>query len=114
MLRSLCSMTRVPERGDLVWLQFDPQAAAEQAGHRPALVISPRSYNRPRVDVVEIDARAEDTTFVPEAVRRLVEMLSGPFLPERDVLSKVSVCAATAGGHHSAVAWLRGLETGKI
>lgn len=35
----------VPSRGDIVWLQFDPQAGSEQAGHRPALVISPRSYN---------------------------------------------------------------------
>lgn len=37
---------RVPERGDVVWLEFNPQAGSEQAGHRPALVISPRSYNR--------------------------------------------------------------------
>ena len=36
----------VPARGDLVWLQFDPQAGHEQAGRRPALVISPDAYNR--------------------------------------------------------------------
>ena len=35
----------VPERGDIVWLQFAPQAGHEQAGRRPALVVSPRSYN---------------------------------------------------------------------
>ena len=35
----------VPERGDLVWLQFDPRAGHEQAGKRPALVISPSAYN---------------------------------------------------------------------
>jgi len=35
----------VPERGDLVWLVFDPQAGHEQSGRRPALVISPQSYN---------------------------------------------------------------------
>ena len=35
----------VPEAGDIVWLQFNPQAGSEQAGHRPALVISPRIYN---------------------------------------------------------------------
>ena len=35
----------VPEVGDVVWLEFDPQAGHEQAGHRPALVISPASYN---------------------------------------------------------------------
>jgi mRNA interferase MazF len=34
-----------PCRGDLVWLQFNPQSGHEQAGMRPALVISPQSYN---------------------------------------------------------------------
>jgi mRNA interferase MazF len=36
----------VPDRGDVVWLQFNPQSGHEQSGHRPALVISPREYNR--------------------------------------------------------------------
>jgi mRNA interferase MazF len=35
----------VPERGEVVWLEFDPRAGHEQAGRRPALVISPRAYN---------------------------------------------------------------------
>ena len=35
----------VPRRGDLVWLHFDPQTGHEQAGRRPALVLSPESYN---------------------------------------------------------------------
>ena len=35
----------VPETGDFVWLRFDPQAGREQAGRRPALVLSPRIYN---------------------------------------------------------------------
>jgi mRNA interferase MazF len=39
----------VPERGDIVWVSFDPQAGHEQAGHRaghrPALVLSPKAYN---------------------------------------------------------------------
>lgn len=38
----------VPDGGDIAWLQFDPQAGHEQAGHRPALVLSPASYNRLR------------------------------------------------------------------
>ena len=38
----------VPEAGDIVWLQFDPQAGHEQAGHRPALVLSPARYNKIR------------------------------------------------------------------
>jgi mRNA interferase MazF len=36
----------VPKRGDLVWLTFDPQAGHEQAGRRPAFVLSPDAYNR--------------------------------------------------------------------
>ena len=35
----------VPEAGDIVWLRFDPQAGREQAGYRPALVLSPAGYN---------------------------------------------------------------------
>jgi mRNA interferase MazF len=35
----------VPERGDLVWLSFEPPTGHEQAGRRPALVLSPASYN---------------------------------------------------------------------
>ena len=43
-------MTRpyVPDTGDVVWLEFDPQAGHEQAGRRPALVLSPARYNGPR------------------------------------------------------------------
>jgi mRNA interferase MazF len=36
----------VPERGDVVWLELDPQVGHEQAGRRPALTISPARYNR--------------------------------------------------------------------
>jgi mRNA interferase MazF len=36
----------VPDRGDIVWFTFDPQAGREQAGRRPALVLSPALYNR--------------------------------------------------------------------
>ena len=41
----MTSRSFVPDAGDVVWLEFDPQAGSEQAGHRPALVISPASYN---------------------------------------------------------------------
>jgi mRNA interferase MazF len=39
-------MNYIPERGDIVWLNFNPQAGHEQSGRRPALVISPFSYNK--------------------------------------------------------------------
>jgi mRNA interferase MazF len=35
----------VPDAGDVVWLEFDSQAGHEQSGHRPAVVLSPESYN---------------------------------------------------------------------
>lgn len=35
----------IPDRGHIVWLQFNPQAGHEQAGHRPALIVSPKLYN---------------------------------------------------------------------
>ncbi len=36
---------KAPDRGDLVWISFTPQAGHEQAGRRPALVLSPTAYN---------------------------------------------------------------------
>ena len=39
-------MGTVPDRGDIVWLTFNPQTGHEQAGRRPALVLSPVEYNR--------------------------------------------------------------------
>ena len=36
----------VPERGHIIWMDFSPQAGREQAGRRPALVLSPTAYNR--------------------------------------------------------------------
>jgi len=38
-------MAYLPDRGDIVWLNFTPQTGHEQAGRRPALVLSPESYN---------------------------------------------------------------------
>lgn len=39
-------MSYSPDAGDIVWLEFSPQAGHEQAGHRPALVLSPVVYNQ--------------------------------------------------------------------
>ena len=38
--------TYVPERGDVIWLSFSPQAGREQSGRRPGVVLSPARYNR--------------------------------------------------------------------
>ncbi|MEQ1919279.1 MAG: endoribonuclease MazF [Elusimicrobiota bacterium] len=39
-------MAYCPKQGDVVWLSFAPQAGHEQAGHRPALTLTPEAYNR--------------------------------------------------------------------
>ena len=39
-------MVSTPRRGDLIWLSFKPQTGREQAGRRPALVLSPEPYKR--------------------------------------------------------------------
>jgi len=44
--RGLVKAGYVPKRGDLIWLDFTPQAGHEQAGRRPAAVISSGQYNR--------------------------------------------------------------------
>ena len=36
----------IPERGDIVWINFDPQSGHEQKGKRPAIVLSPKEYNK--------------------------------------------------------------------
>ena len=41
----MSSQAYVPQRGDVVWISLNPQAGHEQAGRRPAVVISPQNYN---------------------------------------------------------------------
>ena len=38
-------MAYIPERGDVIWISFNPQVGHEQAGRRPAVVLSPKAYN---------------------------------------------------------------------
>jgi mRNA interferase MazF len=54
-----------PDRGDLVWLDFDPQAGREQAERRPALVLSPRAYHQhtPYVFVCPVTTRVKGYLF---------------------------------------------------
>lgn len=35
----------IPHRGDIVWLDFNPRTSREQAGHRPAMIVSPKQFN---------------------------------------------------------------------
>jgi mRNA interferase MazF len=55
----------VPDRGDVSWLEFDPQAGREQAGRRPAIVLSPAVYNAPtsRALCVPVSSKAKGYPF---------------------------------------------------
>ena len=59
------AMEWVPERGDIVWLEFDPQAGREQVGRRPAVVLSPATYNAPtgRALCVPVTTKAKGYPF---------------------------------------------------
>ncbi|MDJ0516415.1 MAG: type II toxin-antitoxin system PemK/MazF family toxin [Trichodesmium sp. MO_231.B1] len=50
----------IPKKGDIVWINFNPQSGKEQAGRRPALVISSSRYNC----LVELALICEITTKV--------------------------------------------------
>lgn len=58
----------VPDAGDIVWVDFDPQAGHEQAGHRPALVLSPLSYNQRRGMLICCPMTSRIKGYVFEAV----------------------------------------------
>ena len=56
---------RAPKQGEIIWLDFDPQAGREQAGRRPALVISRSAYNARilRASVCPITSRVKGYPF---------------------------------------------------
>ena len=72
----------VPDAGDVVWLNFDPQAGHEHAGHRPALVLSPAAYNGRRGMMVccPMTTRVEGYVF---EVRTDVEAVPGVALADQ-------------------------------
>ncbi|MEI2812308.1 MAG: type II toxin-antitoxin system PemK/MazF family toxin [Burkholderiaceae bacterium] len=55
----------IPARGDIVWMNFSPQAGFEQAGRRPALVLTSKEYNRKtsRCIVCPITSQVKGYTF---------------------------------------------------
>ncbi|MBD2441601.1 endoribonuclease MazF [Nostoc sp. FACHB-110] len=45
-MKSSNSPIYIPQQGDIVWIDFTPQVGREQAGRRPAIIVSPFKYNR--------------------------------------------------------------------
>ncbi len=84
---------RIPERGDIIRLQLDPRTGSEQAGYRPAIVISPSTYNQisKLILVCPITSRQKGWPFeieLPEQLQTFGVILS-------DQLRTVD-CSATA------------------
>ncbi len=76
------SSTYIPDQGDIVWLQFNPQKGHEQAGHRPALIISPKSYNR-RVGLALLCPITSKSKGYPFEVELDVETINGVVLSDQ-------------------------------
>lgn len=64
-----------PDTGDIVWLEFDSSAGHEQAGHRPALVLSPKLYNSKTglLVCVPITSRSKGFPFEVELQRKAIK-----------------------------------------
>jgi mRNA interferase MazF len=89
----------VPGAGDIVWIDFDPQAGREQAKRRPALVVTERTYNRASglVIVCPLTSRRKPYPFALPAV---VDKVEGAVLV--DHLKSVDWVARKAAFHSKA------------
>lgn len=72
----------VPERGDFIWLNFNPQAGHEQSGKRPALVLSPQDYNR-RTSLLIACPVTSKVKGYPFEVRVSAEKINGVILSDQ-------------------------------
>ncbi len=66
---------KAPQQGEIVWIDFDPQSGHEQAGHRPALVLSKTAYNQKigRAFVCPITSKVKGYPFEVPVKTRSVE-----------------------------------------
>lgn len=102
----------VPSRGDIVWLSFTPHAGREQAGHRPALVLSPRAYNGKTslALMCPITSRVKGYPF--EVVLPSASTVSGVVLA--DQIKSLDWTARRARYECRTTAWVVGEVLGKV
>lgn len=72
----------LPERGDIIWINFDPVLGHEQGGRRPALVISPKYHNE-RSGLIMVCPITSKEKFYPYEVKLLGEKISGAVLSDQ-------------------------------
>jgi mRNA-degrading endonuclease toxin of MazEF toxin-antitoxin module len=65
----------VPDAGDIVWISFNPQTGHEQAGHRPAVVLSPAAYN---VGALSLARAVSDDQLSREILKTVAQLLKDP------------------------------------
>ena len=106
----------VPDVGDIVWLEFDPQAGHERAGHRPALVLSPAAYNGVRGMMLccPMTSRIKNYPFEVVASRNppsvvLADQVKSLDWRARKAIRKGSVSAATLAEVQAKIKVLLGL-----
>ena len=77
----------IPDRGDIIWTDFDPQAGREQAGRRPALVLSPQVYQKAAglMICVPITSKAKGYPFeVPIAGKKIAGVALADYVKNLD------------------------------
>jgi mRNA-degrading endonuclease toxin of MazEF toxin-antitoxin module len=79
----------VPDAGDIVWVSFNPQAGREQAGHRPAVVLSPAAYNA-KTSLMVCGPMTTQITSVRNAYIRLSQLLQRK---GRTELTRQAICS---------------------
>jgi len=100
----------VPDRGDLIWLTFNPQAGHEQAGRRPALVLSPAAYNRKVGLLIACPVRSQAKGYPFEVQLPLHPAVSGVVLADQirsldwRARQATLICAAPPGVLEEAIA----------
>ncbi len=72
----------IPDRGDVVWLDFSPQTGHDQSGKRPALVLSPKAYNE-KVGLAIFCPITAQVKGYPFEVALSIEGVSGVVLSDR-------------------------------
>jgi mRNA interferase MazF len=89
----------IPRAGDIIWLNFDPQAGREQAKRRPALVITEQSYNRASGLVIVCPLTSRRKPY-PFALETTIKNVAGAVLV--DHLKRVDWAARDAAFHSKA------------
>jgi mRNA interferase MazF len=95
----------VPDAGDIVWLDFDPQAGREQARRRPALVLTDQTYNRASGLAIVCPLTSKRKSY-PFSLPVVVDQVDGAVLV--DHLKSVDWKARSVAFHSKAEAALLG------